>query len=143
MDSERKRDIAEKLLELTHQTEQLEYDGASGVMTPVLAQLREKQRTLMLELYVEYYSEEQLRSELAFYTSEIGESIVKARSEIAKRLREKLPELVKGIGHSESSGDIEIRSSKLSSAQAQELLKNLKSCRVIEPKKSPPDEDDK
>jgi len=122
VDSERKRDIAEKLLELTHQTEQLEYDGASGVMTPVLAQLREKQRTLMLELYVEYYSEEQLRSELAFYTSEIGESIVKARSEIAKRLREKLPELVKGIRHSESSGsgdgDLEIRRSKLNSEQA-------------------------
>ena len=146
MDSERKRDIAKRLLELTHETEQLEYGSASGVMTPLLVQLREKQHALMLELYVEYYSEEQLRAELAFYTSEVGESIVKVRSEIARRLREKLPELVKGIRHSESSGSgdggLEIRRSKLNSEQARELLKILKSRGIIETKKSPPDEDD-
>jgi len=100
----------------------------------------------MLELYVEYFSEEQLRAELAFHTSEVGESIVKVRSEIARRLREKLPELVKGIRHSESSGSgdggLEIRRSKLNSEQARELLKILKSRGIIETKKSPPDEDD-
>jgi len=146
VDTEEKRKLAKQLLELKHDEGPLESDNASALMASLAIQFREKQRALMLELYLENYSEEQLLAEIAFYTSEVGESILRVKSEIAKQLRAALPELVKGVGHSESSGSgdmkMEIRRAKLSPEQAQQLIKDLKLRGIIPTKETPDFEDD-
>ena len=71
--------------------------SAAEDMPPQFRELRErhlqKVRDIMVDIYVEQFSDEQLLALLEFYGSEKGKSITKTESVIAERFRQRVKEL--------------------------------------------------
>ena len=130
MDTEKKRLMAVELLEITRDGIQLESDAISEPMRDHRQRFEDAQRTVLLDLYVKHYSEDQLQAQIDFHTSDMGKSILKARTEFAKEFRELLPSIVKEFGQTE-----------LSSEQLRGFLKGAKPSLTIQARKTPPDKD--
>ena len=130
MDTEKKRLMAVELLEFTRDGIQLESDAISEPMRDHRQRFEDAQRTVLLDLYVKHYSEDQLQAQIDFHTSDMGKSILKSRAEFAKEFRELLPSVVKRLGQAE-----------LSSEELQGLLKGAKPSLTIQARKTRPDND--
>ena len=63
-----------------------------------VAWIREKQRQLMIELYIEHLTEEQLEAQRAFYQSPLGQGICNAHQKINSDFNKRLPELISTQG---------------------------------------------
>lgn len=70
--------IAQELLQLTHQYPQVKMQKFEHpLMQEKIAEYFRKVQDQLAELYVEYFSDEQLQSQLAFYKSDTGQEILK------------------------------------------------------------------
>ena len=130
MDTEKKRLLAAELLGLTRDGIQLEGYSVDESMRDHRQRFQKAQRIALLDLYVKHYSEDQLQAQIDFHTSDMGKSILKARTEFAKEFRELLPSIVKEFGQTE-----------LSSEQLRGFLKGAKPSLTIQARKTPPDKD--
>ena len=122
MSSERKRELARKLLDARGEWLAESRRGIIEKMTAnnpermnkIRATVFERLRNLQIDLHAEFFSEEQLIAELDFYESDIGKSIVKNRILMNEELKRRGPvtfadldaelksELKGGAGHIEA-----------------------------------------
>lgn len=131
MDTENKRKLALELLKLTQPVTQPDYGDVPESVRTQLSLAQEKHASVFLDLYVKLYSEEQLQAQFDFYSSEMGKSILKTQSEVNREFVRILPELNQEQNHPEPDPE-----------ELNELLKNVKTRRVIQVEKKPPDESD-
>lgn len=79
MDTESKRELAEKVVDLTVMNRVRSFASMNGVPDPAMAEkMRLRMRQEQTELYIKHFEPEQLFALLDFYSTELGKSILES-----------------------------------------------------------------
>lgn len=87
MDTDRKRELAEKVVDLTVMNRVRSFANLNGVPDAEMAEnLRSRMRQQQTELYLKHFEPEQLRALLDFYSTEIGQSILESQKKVSEEI---------------------------------------------------------
>lgn len=84
MDIERRRELAQKVVELTVMNRVRSFASLNGAPDADMAEkLRSRMRQEQTELYIKHFEPEQLQALLDFYNTEIGRSILDSQKKVS------------------------------------------------------------
>lgn len=87
VDMDRKRELAEKVVDLTVMNRVRSFANLNGVPDADMAEkLRLRMRQEQIELYIKHFEPEQLLALLNFYNTEIGQSILESQKNVSDEL---------------------------------------------------------
>ncbi|MEZ5490271.1 MAG: DUF2059 domain-containing protein [Gammaproteobacteria bacterium] len=87
MDTDRKRELAEKVVDLTVMSRVRSFANLNGVPDADMTEkLRSRMRQEQTELYIKHFEPEQLLALLDFYNTEIGQSILESQKKVSDEL---------------------------------------------------------
>ena len=87
MDTESKRELAEKVVDLTVMNRARSFATTNGASDPAMAEkIRLRMRQEQIELYMKHYEPEQFVALLDFYNTDIGRSILESQSKVSDEL---------------------------------------------------------
>lgn len=128
---ERKRLLASKLLRLTGSADLPSSRDAPDSLAQAMKRLNEMQFEAMTDLYVKYFSEEQLNYQLDYYQSEIGQSIL----ETGRAIYAELPPMLASL-----TEQLNLENSNLQEHEKGDFI--VQSSSSIPEANEPPDESD-
>lgn len=105
MTDDQKRRIANELLKLPGFPSRPDLADVPEEIKNTLVHLAEKQNELMIDLHAKHLTEDQLRSQLVFYQSEIGKSILDAKTKIQEEFQRQLPAIMAELNDPEPDPD--------------------------------------
>ena len=87
VDTDRKRKLAEDVVDLTVMNRVRSSASLNGIPDPETAEkMRLRMRQEQIELYIKHYEPEQLQALLDFYSTDIGKSILESQCRVADEL---------------------------------------------------------
>lgn len=87
VDTDRKRELAEKVVDLTVMSRVRSFANLNGVPDADMTEkLRSRMRQEQTELYIKHFEPEQLLALLDFYNTEIGQSILESQKKVSDEL---------------------------------------------------------
>ena len=87
MDSDRKRELAEEVVDLTVMNRVRSSASKNGAPDPDMAEkMRQRMRQQHIELYMKHYNPDQLIALLEFYKTGIGKSILESQKRVSDDL---------------------------------------------------------
>lgn len=127
MSQDQKLDMARDLLRTIGAVERPDLGSQSDVHAEMFEDFTKRHLDALVELYVEHFTEEQLQSQLDYYRSEIGQSILAAQSDIKKqypqmltKISEQLNEPTRAV-QSNVAGDFRLESVNAASSGDDEI----------------------
>lgn len=87
LNSDRKRELAESVVDLTVMNRMRSFANLNGKPDPVMAEnMRLRMRDEQTELYLKHYETEQLLALLDFYSTDMGKSILESQRNVSDEL---------------------------------------------------------
>lgn len=93
MSQDQKRDMACELLRITGAADPPDFGSQSNAHADMIENYTKLQLDALTDLYVEHFTREQLQSQLDYYRSEIGQSILRVQSDINKQYPQMLTKI--------------------------------------------------